>query len=64
MREFEAELRLQGAFPHHDLALAKAWQALGDRDRATRHYRRELEADPGSAEARDSLALLTGRGAE
>jgi tetratricopeptide (TPR) repeat protein len=61
LAEFEAERRLHGGFPQDEVALGRAWQALGDLGRARRHYARELERDPGSAEARDSLASLAGR---
>lgn len=58
---FEVEHRKNGPFPREDIALGRAWQALGDRERARSHYRRELERDPGSAEASDSLAALDRR---
>jgi len=59
--ELQRERRLHGAFPSEQLALGKVWQALGDRERARAHYRRQLELDPGSVEASDSLVSLEGR---
>jgi tetratricopeptide (TPR) repeat protein len=61
LAEFEAECRANGGFPRYELAIARAYQALGDQTRARRHYQRELDRDPGSAEARDSLAALADR---
>ncbi len=40
------------------LLMGRAWQALGEPGRAREWYRRELRADPGNGEARDSLAAL------
>ncbi|HET9325543.1 MAG TPA: tetratricopeptide repeat protein [Candidatus Eisenbacteria bacterium] len=60
LEHFELERR-NGPFPREQLALGRAWQALGDRERARTHYRRELEQDPGNAEASDSLAALDRR---
>jgi hypothetical protein len=56
--EFETERRSNRAFPRDELALGRAWQALGDLDRARRHYQREVDRDPGNAEARDSLSAV------
>jgi tetratricopeptide (TPR) repeat protein len=61
LAEFAAERRANRAFPREELALARAWQALGDPERARSHYQRALDHDPGDAEARDSLAALGDR---
>lgn len=61
LEELRRERRLHGAFPREELALARVWQALGDRERARAHYRRELEKDPGNVEASDSLRALERR---
>ncbi len=57
---FETERRLNGAFPRDEFQIGRAWQAFGDLARARRHYAREVERDPGNAEARDSLARAGG----
>jgi tetratricopeptide (TPR) repeat protein len=55
---FRAEKRLPGGMRAYDLRVGQAWRALGDRSRARRHFRRELERDPGNAEARAALGAL------
>jgi hypothetical protein len=58
LEEFEIERRLNGRYPRYDLGVGRAWRVLGDGARARAAFLRELRADPGSAEARDSLAAL------
>ena len=58
LREFEAERRLHGLLPAAETQVGRAWQALGDRARARRHYARAVALDPGNAAARDSLASI------
>ena len=59
-RELETERRLNGLLPAAEFQMARAWQALGDLDRARRHYGYAVARDPGNTAARDSLARLTG----
>jgi hypothetical protein len=61
LREFGAERRLFGRFRRYDFGVGRAWQALGDLQRARQAYERELQANPGSAEARDSVEALEAR---
>jgi hypothetical protein len=61
LAEFEAERRENHAFPRDELALGRAWQAVGDLQAARFHYQRAVDRDPGDAEARDSLAALADR---
>jgi hypothetical protein len=60
LAELQRERRLHGPFPREEIDLARAWQGLGDLARARDHYRRQLEQDPGNAEARDSLTSIEG----
>jgi tetratricopeptide repeat protein len=61
-RHLEAALALKPRLPRAHELLARAYQQLGDLERARAAYRRELARDPGNAEARDSLAALESRG--
>ena len=61
LAEFHAERRRNGSLPGLDLRMGKAYQRLGDRKAAERHYRRELERDARNQEAADSLASVMGR---
>ena len=56
--ELETERRLNGLLPAAEVQLGRAWQALGDRARARRHYAKALTLDPGNRAARDSLAAI------
>jgi tetratricopeptide (TPR) repeat protein len=58
LAEFERERALNPHLERLALRMGQAYQALGDTRRARDWYRRELAADPGNAEARDSLAAL------
>ena len=61
VREFLAEGSMGDWPPGTRVRLGAAYAALHDRTRAAAAYRAELAADPGSTEARDSLAALEGR---
>jgi tetratricopeptide (TPR) repeat protein len=61
LEEFERERRLHGSFPRQWLAEARARRAMGDLDGARAAYQRQIDEDPGDAEARDSLQALGGR---
>ncbi len=56
--EFERERQLHGSQPGLDLGLGLAWEQLGDLENARRHYRDELERNPGNPEARRRLEEL------
>jgi tetratricopeptide (TPR) repeat protein len=58
LREFHAEHRMNGDLPGLDLHVGQAFQRLGDPVRAASAYERELRRNPGSQEARDSLAVV------
>jgi len=59
LREFQNERRLTGGDrPGNALLIGSAYRRLGDVRRAREWYRRELRVDPGSAAARESLAVL------
>jgi tetratricopeptide (TPR) repeat protein len=59
LREFERELRLAGGTrPGNALLIGAAWRRLGEPGRARAWYARELQVDPGSAAAAESLAAL------
>ncbi len=58
--EFQRERGRDPHSPRNALDMGKAWRRLGDERRARDEYRRELRADPGNAEALDSLAALGG----
>jgi hypothetical protein len=60
LREFRRERSLHGETRGLNFELGRAWQRLGQRDRARAAYRRELRIDPASDGARDSLAVLEG----
>jgi tetratricopeptide (TPR) repeat protein len=59
--ESAAEARVTGAGPGLDVLDGRAYRALGQDSRARAAYRRALRRDPGSQEARDSLAALEAR---
>jgi tetratricopeptide (TPR) repeat protein len=61
LRELEREWALQPDRAGVAMLLGTAWQRLGEPGRAREWYRRELKVDPGSVEARDSLAALDRR---
>jgi hypothetical protein len=61
LQAFEHERALGAARPGIALNLGRAWQGLGDRVRAERWYRRELERYPENQEARDSLQAIGAR---
>ena len=61
LAEFERERALNPHLNRLSLRMGQAWQALGDRGKARAWYERELQKDPGSAEARDSLTSLDAR---
>lgn len=61
LAELETERRLNALAPAAEVQVGRAWQALGDRSRARRHYLRALALDPGNAVARDSLAGIGDR---
>lgn len=61
VREFQAEGANGGWPPGTRVRLGTAFVALHDGKRAAAAYRAEIAADPGNAEARDSLAALEGR---
>jgi uncharacterized protein (TIGR02466 family) len=55
---FEASLAKIENQPHVHNNLASALLAVGDRDKAERHYRRALALDPAYADAQYNLALM------
>lgn len=58
LREYDRERTVSGPRPSTLLGIANAWRRLGESDRARVWYQRTLARDPGSQEARDSLAIL------
>ncbi|MBI1797142.1 MAG: tetratricopeptide repeat protein [Candidatus Eisenbacteria bacterium] len=58
--EFERERALNPHLTRVALRLGRAWQRLGDPGKARAWYRRELEIDPGSEDARRALEALGG----
>lgn len=58
LREFQRERSLHGEQRRLNFEFGRAWQQLGQLDRARSAYRRELRIDPASEEARDSLAAI------
>jgi len=61
LHELLLERRLHAPPRGLDLKLGEAHQQLGQLERARDAYRREVERDPESTEARDSLAAVTRR---
>ena len=61
LRRFDEAHRLEAWDAGYGLRRGQALQALGDLAGARRAYEREVNRDPGNAEARDSLAALSGR---
>jgi hypothetical protein len=60
VREFQRERSLHGELRGLNFKLGRAWQRLGQPDRARAAFEREIRIDPASDEARDSLAVLGG----
>ncbi len=56
--EFERERVLGGAPLDEYQRMGEAWEKLGNRDRAARCYRRELDVHPANDEARGALERL------
>lgn len=64
VRELERALRERPVPPGLHVTMARAWQQLGETDKARAQYRAELKRDPGSAAALEGLRALgqgTGR---
>ncbi len=62
LEQCRAEASRFGSGPGLATLEGRAWAALGDPRRARAAYQRELAADPGASEARDSLEALDRRG--
>ena len=62
IREFERECAVSGTRLDEYQRMAEAWEKLGDRRRAVRFYRRELDLHPANDAARQGLARLEGVG--
>jgi hypothetical protein len=60
IREFEREGAVNGTPLDEHQRMAEAWEKLGERRRAVREYRRELDLHPRNETARRALARLTG----
>jgi tetratricopeptide (TPR) repeat protein len=58
LAEFQRERRNRTTSRGLEIQFGRAYQALGDRARAIRHYRAELKLDPDNRAASDSLAVL------
>jgi tetratricopeptide (TPR) repeat protein len=58
LAEFQRERRNRTTSRGLEVQFGRAYQSLGDRERAIRHYRAELRLDPGNRAASDSLAVL------
>jgi len=60
LRQFAEELRVTSSRAGLELERGRAYQAIGDRDRARALYRRALARDPANPEARAALEALDG----
>jgi len=59
LAEFKAELAIE-PMPRGDFRLGQAYRAMGDMGAARAHWRRAVAADPGDAEAAESLRVIGG----